>query len=217
MIYFDKQIEDIRVAVWHITEDYDELLSLLPDADIVKNEAESRFKSQHRIMEWTTVRVLLYIVLGRQVNILYNDQGAPSLPDYEGLNISISHTKEYVAIALSEKSKVGVDVEYIEHDEAIKNGKLPKVARVRDRFVRDDEFADGNVSLLLHWSAKETVFKVLGREKVDFVDDLKVSPFDDTAYEGTFELEDMKRHDVYTIIYKVFEDFVLTLTKQEDE
>ena len=216
MIYFDKQIEDVRVAVWHVTEEYDELLALLPDADIVKNEAESQFKSQRRIMEWTTVRVLLYTVLGRQVNILYNEQGAPSLPDYEGLNISISHTKEYVAIALSEKSRVGIDVEYIEHDAADGNGKQPKVARVKNRFVRGDEFADNNISLLLHWSAKETVFKVLGREKVDFVDDLKVSPFDDTVYEGTFELEDLKRHDMYSIIYKVFEDFVLTITRQEE-
>ncbi len=216
MIYFDKQIEDVRVAVWHVTEDYDELLALLPDADSVKNEAEARFKSHRRIMEWTTVRVLLYMVLGRQVNILYNEQGAPSLPDYEGLNISISHTKEYVAIALSEKSRVGIDVEYIERDAALKHGKQPRVARVRDRFVRDDEFADNNISLLIHWSAKETVFKVLGRERVDFVDDLRVSPFDDTVYEGTFDLEDMKRHDIYTIIYKVFEDFVLTITRQKE-
>lgn len=215
MIYFDKQIDDVRVAVWHVTEDYDELLALLPDADTVRDEAESRFKSQRRIMEWTTVRVLLYTVLGRQVSILYNEQGAPSLPDYEGLNISISHTREYVAIALSEKSRVGIDVEHMEHDTA-GGGRQPRVARVRDRFVRDDEFAGNTVSLLLHWSAKETVFKVLGREKVNFVDDLKVSPFDDTAYEGTFELEDMKRHDLYTIIYKVFEDFVLTVTRQEE-
>lgn len=216
MIYFDRQIEDVRVAVWHMTEDYDEILSLLPDADLVKNEAESRFKSQRRIMEWTTVRVLLYMVLGRQVNILYNEQGAPSLPDYEGLNISISHTKEYVAIALSEKSKVGIDVEYIEHDATDNDGKPPRVVRVKDRFVRSDEFADNHISMLLHWSAKETVFKVLGREKVNFINDLKVSPFDDTVYEGTFELEDLKRHDTYTIMYKVFDDFVLTITRQEE-
>ena len=51
---------------------------------------------------------------------------------------------------------------------------------------------------------------------MDFVDDLKVSPFDDTVYEGMFELEDLKRHDMYSIIYKVFEDFVLTITRQEE-
>ena len=109
MIYYDKQIDGIRVVVWHVTEEYEELLSMLPDADSVQNEAEQQFSSEFRRVEWTAVRVLLYTVLDRQVHINYNDQGAPLLPDYEGLHISISHTKGFVAIALSESDVVGID------------------------------------------------------------------------------------------------------------
>ena len=32
MIYYDKQTDGIRVVVWHVTEEYEELLSMLPDA-----------------------------------------------------------------------------------------------------------------------------------------------------------------------------------------
>lgn len=212
----------MRVAVWHVTEDYEELLSMLPDADSVSNEAEQQFSSEFRRIEWTAVRVLLYTVLDRQVHINYNDLGAPLLPGYEGLHISISHTKGYVAIALSESAPIGIDVEQIERFEEKTNvfddkEKLPRVEKVRTRFMRDDEFAETTIGLLLHWSAKETLFKVLGREGVNFVDEMQVSPFDETQYEGEFSIKDMKEDDTYIIYYKVFDDFVLTYTKKQDE
>ena len=145
MIYYDKQTEGIRVVVWHVTEEYEELLSMLPDADSVQNEAEQQFSSEFRRVEWTAVRVLLYTVLDRQVHISYNEQGAPMLPDYEGLHISISHTKGYVAIALSETVAVGIDVEQIERlnsNQFDDKEKVPRVEKVRSRFMRDDEYAE---------------------------------------------------------------------------
>lgn len=218
MIYYDKQTDGIRVVVWHVTEEYEELLSMLPDADSVQNEAEQQFSSEFRRVEWTAVRVLLYTVLDRQVHISYNEQGAPLLPDYEGLHISISHTKGYVAIALSETAVVGIDVEQIERldtsNQFNDKEKVPRVEKVRSRFMRNDEYAETIVGMLLHWSAKETVFKVLGREGVDFQDEMKVQPFDETQYEGDFQLEDLKEDDTYIIFYKVFDDFVLTYTKR---
>lgn len=218
MIYYDKQTDGIRVVVWHVTEEYEELLSMLPDADSVQNEAEQQFSSEFRRVEWTAVRVLLYTVLDRQVHISYNEQGAPLLPDYEGLHISISHTKGYVAIALSETAVVGIDVEQIERldtsNQFNDKEKVPRVEKVRSRFMRNDEYAETIVGMLLHWSAKETVFKVLGREGVDFQDEMKVQPFDETQYEGDFLLEDLKEDDTYIIYYKVFDDFVLTYTKR---
>ena len=220
MIYYDKQTDGIRVVVWHVTEEYEELLSMLPDADSVQNEAEQQFSSEFRRVEWTAVRVLLYTVLDRQVHISYNEQGAPLLPEYEGLHISISHTKGYVAIALSETSAVGIDVEQIERlnkdNQFDDKEKMPRVEKVRSRFMRDDESAETLVGTLLHWSAKETVFKVLGREGVDFQDEMKVNPFDETQYEGDFSLEDLKEDDTYIIYYKVFDDFVLTYTKRNN-
>ena len=221
MIYYDKQIDGIRVVVWHVTEEYEELLSMLPDADTVQNEAEQQFSSEFRRVEWTAVRVLLYTVLDRQVHINYNDQGAPLLPDYEGLHISISHTKGFVAIALSESDVVGVDVEQIERLDTTNQfddkDTMPRVEKVRSRFMGNDEYAETIVGMLLHWSAKETVFKVLGREGVDFHDDLKVQPFDETQYEGDLQLDDLKEDDTYTIYYKVFDDFVLTYTKRKQD
>lgn len=211
MIYFDRQIADARVAVWHVTEEYEDLLSMLPDAESVQNEAEEQFRSEGRILEWTAVRVLLCSMLGRQIHIEYDQKGAPHLADYEGLHISISHTKGYVAVALSESHRVGIDVEQIERS------STPRVERVRSRFMRDDEMAETLVGLLLHWSAKETAYKAIGREGMDFKEELRVSPFDETVYEGDFQLDDLKEDDTYIIFYKVFDDFVLTFTQCDIE
>ncbi|MBQ9176869.1 MAG: 4'-phosphopantetheinyl transferase superfamily protein [Bacteroidaceae bacterium] len=211
MIYFDRQIADARVAVWHVTEEYEDLLSMLPDAESVQTEAEEQFRSEGRILEWTAVRVLLCTMLGRQVHIEYDEKGAPHLADYEGLHISISHTKGYVAIALSEGHCVGIDVEQIERNHT------PRIERVRSRFMRDDEMAETIVGLLLHWSAKETAYKAIGREGMDFKDELRISPFDETVYEGRFQLDDLKEDDTYIILYKVFDDFVLTFTQCDNK
>ena len=211
MIYYDHQFGNTRVAVWHVTEDYDELLALLPDADSISNEASLRFSNDKRMLEWTAVRVLLYTMLEQQVPIHYNEQGAPMLTDFEGLNISISHTKDFVAVALSEKGRPGVDVEQIEHPE---DSRDTRIERVRSRFMADDEQADTIIGMLLHWSAKESVFKTLGEEGIDFRKDFHVEPFDELCYEGQFNLTDMDDH-THIIIYKVFDDFVLTLTCNE--
>lgn len=210
MLYFDKQQEGWRIAIWHVTETIDELLALLPDEEVVSSEAETRFRSESRILEWTAVRVLLYDMLDRQVPILYEENGAPYLPEYEHLDISISHTHGYVAVALAERGEIGIDIEQIGQ----------KVERVRNRFIRDDEEADSLEKLLLHWSAKETAYKILNRRKVDFKKHLRILPFD-LQDEGEFTLEEYKTSDEerMTIHYKLFPDFVLTysLINQEND
>ena len=202
MLYYDKRFGNgNRIAIWHVTEDLDELYYLLPDDEAIRTEANSRFKSKERIKEWTAVRVLLYDLLDRQVPIIYDNAGAPHLPDYEGLDISISHTKNYVAIGLSTKCEIGIDIEQIS----------PRVEKVKSRFIREDEEADTIHKQLLHWSAKETAFKMLHRRKVDFLKHFKISPFVE-AEEGAFHLQEFRTDEsvVLNINYKIFPEFVLT-------
>lgn len=211
MLYYHNIEGNARIAVWHVTESYEELLELLPDADSVSGEAESKFSSESRRLEWTAVRVLLCNMLERQVLIEYNELGAPLLPEYERLNISISHTHGYVAVALSERNAVGIDIEQIERTEEEKESK---VERVKGKFMGEREHTDTTVGLLLHWSAKETAFKVLGETDIDFKEDFCIEPFDELDMEGELNLRDMDGH-IHRISYKVFDDFVLTFTNYE--
>lgn len=211
MLYYDHQHQGIHVAIWHVTESYEELLGLLPDADSVCNEAETKFRSKSRITEWTAVRVLLYTMLERQVKIEYTDSGAPYFPSYEGLNISISHTKEYVAVALSEKHKVGIDIEIIEKQKSEGNSR---VERVSSKFMNENEHVNSMIGILLTWSAKESVYKLQNDNHLDFKNDLIVESFDESNKEGSFNVID-RINKSYNITYKVFDDFVFTLTSKE--
>ena len=210
MLYFTKRFEGWRIAIWHVTETIDELYALLPDDDAIRTEAESRFRAPGRILEWVAVRVLLCDMLDRQVPILYRRNGAPYLPDYEHLDISISHTRGYVAVALAEEGEIGIDIEQ----------KSEKVMRVKSRYVREDECAETLDQMLLHWSAKETAFKMLNRDKVDFLKHFHILPFDiDETEEGHFLLQESKTNEQrqFQIHYKLFPDFVLTYSHRTSD
>ena len=121
-------------------------------------EAEKMYKSNARRMEYICERALLKDMMnGRIVNIFHNEDGKPMLNN--GLNISISHTRGYIAIILSETKNVGIDIEYVSD----------RVEKISSRFMREDESADDIISLLVHWCAKETLYKLFSSEHLDFM------------------------------------------------
>ena len=101
------------------------------------------------------IQLHICTLLGEKKEIGYEDSGKPYLVD-GSFYISISHTKGYVAVILSSEVPVGIDIEQY--------GK--RIHKVIDRFIRPDEQVgsyQGDITwgLLLHWSAKETVFKYM--------------------------------------------------------
>ena len=124
-------------------------------------------------------------------------------------SISISHTKGYVAVLLGDpKKEVGIDIEYY-------SGRVRKVAH---KFMRADEqeslFRGTETwSLLLHWSAKETMFKCMNASDVDFREHLHVMPFivDEQGVFSAAEYRTAEKRN-FQIHYYLFSDFVLTLS-----
>ena len=105
-------------------------------------------------------------------------------------------------------SEVGIDIE--------RYGV--RVRRVVSRFVRPDEEKTMNQGdevyvLLLHWSAKETLFKVMGVEGVDFIRHLHIFPFV-MEEEGCLEAQEYRTEEQwhYRVRYLTHPDFVLTWT-----
>ena len=124
-------------------------------------------------------------------------------------SISISHTKGYVAVLLSEPGKrVGIDIECYSE----------RVRKVAHKFMREDEkkslFKGTETwSLLLHWSAKETMFKCMNASDVDFREHLHVMPFTPDE-QGVFSAAEYRTAEkqIFQIYYYLFSDFVLTLS-----
>jgi phosphopantetheinyl transferase len=159
-------------------------------------------RREHRREEWLAVRALFYTIMGRYVPIHYESSGKPCLDDGY---ISISHTKGYVAVAYSASHEVAVDIE--QYGE--------RVVRVAPRFMNPAEHSsDGDVwSLLLHWSAKETVYKLVGQSAVDFANSIIIRPFAVDSNGGdmtaTAICGDGEWHE-FPVQYVTDRDFVLT-------
>ena len=192
-------------AVWKVGETVEDLLSMLPHAGNYRQKA-AHFSSVHRRLEWCAVRVLLYAMLGEEKEILYRSTGKPYLADASWA-LSISHTKGYVAVILGRPDEeVGIDIE--QYGERVHN--------VSARFMRTDEQSawykgTDTWGLLLHWSAKETMFKCLDADGVDFREHLRIFPFD-VSSEGAFEAVEYRTKACrkFLIRYCLYPDFVLT-------
>ena len=194
-----------RWGIWKTSESLEEMLALLPHKGKYE-EGIGKFAAGSRRLEWLAVRVLLYTMLGEEKEIRYYSNGKPYLAD-GSFSISISHTKGYVAVILSSVAPVGIDIEQYGQ----------RVKRVYDRFIRSDERVepyqgDETWSMLLHWSAKETIFKSMENADAD-LRKLCLSHFIPQS-EGVFQVREYatERQQLFTVGYHICPDFVLTWT-----
>ena len=197
---------DLTVGIWKVDETVEQLRSMFHHFSIYE-EGFSRFTSEKRQQEWLAVRVLLKELCGEEKEIVYHPSGKPYLKDGSAF-ISFSHTHGYVSVALHPYAEVGVDIEQYG----------TRVQRVASRFIREDErvsveAGDEVYAMLLHWSAKETLFKLLDNEAVDFINHLHVLPFR-PEQSGTFEACEYRsgRNQKFLVHYDTHPDYVLTFS-----
>ena len=195
---------DLIVGIWKVDETIEQLRSMFHQFSIYE-EGFMRFTAEKRRQEWLAVRVLLKELCGEEKKIAYLPSGKPYLEDQSAF-VSFSHTVGYVAVALHPSAEVGVDIEQYG----------TRVQRVASRFIREDErgsieSGDEIYGLLLHWSAKETMFKLMKDMAVDFVDHLRIMPFIPQK-SGTFEGREYRseQEQKFLIHYDTHPDYVLT-------
>lgn len=146
-----------ELFLWKITESVEELSGFIPDGKELLDKARNSFKSDARRKEWLAVRALLQSTPYSNYKITYSTNGAPKL-DSNKKHISISHTKEFVALAISDE-RVGIDFEREERN-ALNVAKL---------FLKEKEYEkidnDRNEALRL-WTVKEASFKLASENAV---------------------------------------------------
>lgn len=206
MLYYKKYIsETTLIGIWRIDESKEELLSFLNNKDPL--DSILSMKSDIRILEMLAGRVLLKELLADEKQICYTPSGKPYLED-GSFHISVSHTQKYVGVAVDSVNPLGLDLEQIGD----------KIKRVRSRVISDREYINPDnevIHLLLHWSAKEAMFKHLDEEGVNFLHHLFVEPFtpEHSGYFSASEARTDKKFD-FDAYYEVNEEFVLVCVKE---
>lgn len=196
--------EDSLLGIWEITETREELLSMLSLENQEKaNNHLTNIKSKKRQLEWLSIRVVLQILTNDNKTVKHTPQGQPFLSD-NSYQISISHSKDYAVVLLHKYKKVGVDIENYSN----------RVLKIEKRFISEDEYIDPNnrtVHLILHWCAKETLYKLMDSTKIIFKEHLHVHPFkiqDKGVIKASESLS--PNNTVFDIYYEINKNFVIT-------
>ncbi len=197
-----------KIAIWHIAEEKKFFLQKVP--------LQREITHPHKQLQHLAGRYLLQHLYPDFPYHLIEiaDTRKPFLPDEE-YHFSISHCGDYAAVIVSKDDRVGIDIEIV----------TPKIERVKDKFLNEDELVainkmqstigkneltDKPINLLtLLWSCKEAIFKWYGSAEVDFKKDIHLKPFDISA-EGIINCEFVKDAKVSLILqYKFFDGFCL--------
>jgi phosphopantetheinyl transferase len=165
-------VPNSRLGVWKIEEDLDHLKWELQwgQHDIKQFRA---INDSERSMHWLVSRVLLRRLLNTSkfIDMQCDEHGKPYLVNFD-YHISISHSGDRVAVLLSEKD-CGVDIQLMK----------PRIEAVAHKFISDEEWTylkDDTFTeqIYVFWCAKEALYKLYGKRKLEFRQHLFLHPFD---------------------------------------
>lgn len=201
-IFLDKHSDNIDWLIWELEENEEELREILNCPDLEKQS--SLIKTDKRKKEFLCSRILLKKLFGQCIPLKYKDFGAPYIESSEW-NISITHSGKYVALARS-KYPLGIDIEQISE----------KLDRTKHKYCSKNELRNIDNSqkwyhLALHWSAKESVYKLVGNEALIFDTEMLINAFT-PQQEGYFKmnLNSPKTQQQLDIYYQKINEYVFT-------
>jgi len=167
----EKVVDDCRIGIWEINEDFYSLIAMLNLSD-EEVETLNSFKSYDRKVEWLSVRALLNKMVGPSVKIYYNGNRKPYLTDAT-YNISISHSHKLTSVIISRKKRVGIDLEHM----------TQKISKLANKFLtfEEESFLTGwgqRYRTYLYWCAKEALYKICDKQGINFRNHILIEPFE---------------------------------------
>jgi 4'-phosphopantetheinyl transferase len=210
MPLFKKIVEEnYTLVVWHLTETEDLFLPFKKTFS-ASPEKLDEIHVAYRRKEWLCSRYLGWTIAkeieGQCAGVWSDDHNKPHIKD-STLQISISHAKPFVTVLVHKKHPCGADIEE----------KKEKLLRLGPKFLTQDELnqAKGDLSsLAIAWGAKEAVYKLYGRKKLIFKENIFLYGLDTIKKSGelTTILKIGKNNSAIMLKYEQFENHILVYT-----
>ena len=154
-----------KLYLWKITEDLDTLSKdmHLKDSSITRLKS---MKSESHQKGFLSVRKLLEHIDYNDFDLYYDEYGKPNLKpqgcSIKDLHISISHSHEFSAIAISDKN-ITIDIEILKE----------KIIRIAPKFMDISHIENLNVKEQIEkatviWGIKESIFKIKNEPGISF-------------------------------------------------
>ena len=154
-----------RVVIWEINESVNDLKSnvvLSNDSLKLLNQKKSEIHKK----QFLAIRNIFNFLCVDEKDLRYVKSGKPIFLNKK--KISISHSGNYAALIISENN-VGIDIEIIND----------KVLKLKSKFLETELNYPGKLSVettLVYWNIKESIFKVVDKNGVDFKKNILVLP-----------------------------------------
>lgn len=206
-LFLTKDLDDpahSRIGVWKITESEAELRTM---TSIPSDELEeiSYIKNESLRKQRLAVRALLDAMFDEKVYLSHHDNGKPYIEN-NAINISITHTDQYVAVILNDEDEVGIDCESLNRDFSAVEKKA-----LSEEEIGNLEDEQKNEQLAIYWCAKEAIFKLTSQYDVDFAEQIQIDGFryrDEGELSATFTDKDGYEQEL-NLYYFTFDRHVL--------
>lgn len=179
-----------KLYLWKITEDLETLSQdiKLKDSSIKRLES---MKSESHKKGFLAVRALLQHIDYSDFDLFYDQFGKPNIKpqncQVKNMHISISHSNDYSAIALSEKN-IGIDIEILKE----------KIVRIAPKFMNMEVLQNLDIhekikKATVIWGIKESIFKIKNEQGISFPNHI---------FEDDFHFDDKKTFAVLKFNHK---------------
>ena len=160
-----KLSENSRLIIWEISETINQLKTkvLLSENSL---KLLNQRKSEVQKKQFLAIRNILSELSIDDRDMKYEESGRPYVTG--GQNISLSHSDTFAAVILSD-NVVGIDIE-IMHD---------RILKIKDKFLETELNYPEKLELataLIYWNIKESIFKAVPKEGLDFKKNILVLP-----------------------------------------
>ena len=189
-----------KVLIWKIEESLADLTKGIELTEQSKKRVDAMKSILHQ-QGFMSIRQLLKQAGYEDADVFYDEFGKPHLKDKNYL--SISHSFTFTAIIISKKKPVGIDVEK----------QRDKIVKIAHKFTPIEEYNtianhEALVSkLTIVWGAKESLYKIYGKKKLQFLHHIYIEDFSfiDTKTTGVIKYKGyVSSHDICFLEFEGF-------------
>lgn len=192
--------ETTKVLIWKIEESFENLSDGITLTQRSSDRLNGMKSDLHR-RGFLSVRHLLNEVGYTDADLVYDEFGKPHLKD--GKFISITHSFTFSGIIVSDDKPVGIDIEK----------QRDKILKIAHKFTPIEAYKsianhDALVSkLTIVWGAKESLYKIYGKKKLLFLNNIYIEDFSFETNETTGKILYEGVTDEYKIHFLETEGF----------
>lgn len=194
-----------RLLVWARTEAADFFNTHLPLSEKEQEDLALRYPHPNARLDWMSSRYTLQQLCGQHCSRFYKDAaGKLRVPDTP-LYFSISHSGTYTA-AIQAPMPTGIDIQV----------PTPKLARIAHKYIATEvldsirDLPEYEDYLHYYWGIKEALFKAYGKGRVNYIEHLRLVPFEAKAEGRTWGmLYKPDEQQQFEVFYKKTEDYYL--------